>query len=417
MNGHLAVAAATKKIPSGWRLETFRRVAYERGVRNVDLAEPSLSLSSSGLLYERTEKTDRQFASERSSRNAWVVHPKDLVVNPMWLFGGAIGVSDRRGAVSPDYRVYRLSPALHPRFVHHLLRSSTYRDQYRLYTRAETTFDRRITKDDFSDMPLVVPPYKTQRAIADYLDSEAGRIDSLVALRRREVELLAVRFEATRETWVQDLRREYGSIPLKRLARGIEQGWSPECESVPADPDQWGVLKTSAVSSGSFNFTENKRLPVDMDPDPRWRVNDGDLLVVRGSGSPAAVAQAAVAVVDGRKLLLSDLLYRVRLMDADPWFVAHCLRSKFARDQFEAAIRTDVGMTRKIRSEDLATVVIPAVPFSRQSVAAEVIARDEWRITSARSAVERQLTLLHERRRALTAAAVTGQLEIPGVAA
>jgi type I restriction enzyme S subunit len=103
MTAHLAVESIARALPNEWRLVPFRRVAHERGVRNADLHEPSLSLSSTGALYKRTDETDRQFASEQSSRNAWVVHPGDLVVNPMWLFGGAIGVSDRRGAVSPDY--------------------------------------------------------------------------------------------------------------------------------------------------------------------------------------------------------------------------------------------------------------------------------------------------------------------------
>jgi type I restriction enzyme S subunit len=417
MTAHLAVEAATAKPPAGWAIEPFRRLAAERETRNSQLVERSLSLSSTGLLYDRTEETERQFASEQSARNAWVVLPGDLVVNPMWLFGGAIGVSDRRGAVSPDYRVYELSPRLEPRFVHHLLRSSTYRDQYRLYMRAETTFDRRITKDDFNEMPLVVPPLRDQRAIAGYLDAETARIDALVALRRGQVELLEVRFDVVREVWLQELRREYGSLPLKRMARGIEQGWSPECEMTPADPDEWGVLKTSSVSGGSFEATANKRLATAVDPDPRWVVNDGDLLVVRGSGSPGSVAQAAVAVINGRKLLLPDLLYRVRLVGADPWFVAHALRSRFARDQFEAAIRTDVGMTRKIRTEDLATVQIPAVPPSKQGAAADALTASSDRVRSARVAADRQIALLLERRQALMTAAVTGQLAIPVMAA
>ena len=155
----------------------FRRLAVERGERNISLKEQALSLSSAGALSERTEETDRQFASETSRRNGWITRPGDLVVNPMWLFGGAIGVSTRNGAVSPDYRVYRLGSALHPRFIHHLVRSTPYREQYRLYMRAETTFDRRITKDDFHDLPLIVPPLAEQRAIADYLDAETARID------------------------------------------------------------------------------------------------------------------------------------------------------------------------------------------------------------------------------------------------
>jgi type I restriction enzyme S subunit len=177
------------------------------------------------------------------------------------------------------------------------------------------------------------------------------------------------------------------------------------------------VLKTSSVSTGSFDGTENKRLPATIEPDPRWIIRDGDLLVVRGSGSPSAVGQAAVAEVGSSNLLLSDLLYRVRLLDANPAFVADALRSRYGRGQLEASIRTDVGMTRKIRSDDLAGVLVPAAPRSAQDDAVEALRRQEDRLASLGQRLYRQVDLLAERRQALITAAVTGQIEIPGVAA
>jgi type I restriction enzyme S subunit len=413
---HLAIEAVTRSLRPEWRTDAFRRVAWERGVRNSELEQQSLSLSSTGRLYERNEETDRQYASEQSSRNAWVVHPGDLVVNPMWLLGGAIGVSDRRGAVSPDYRVYVLSSSLNPKYVHYLLRSNPYRDQYRLYMRAETTFDRRVTKDDFNDMPMVIPPLPLQRAIADILDAETALIDDIVSVRLRQVALLRSHFETYLDTRVRGLVEAYGAVPLKRLAETIEQGWSPECDAVPAESGEWGVLKTSAVSAGAFHGSENKRLPLDVPPDLRWIVRDGDLLVVRGSGSPAAVGQAAVAHTEGRMLLLCDLLYRVRLQGMTPAFAAFVLRSKYVRDQFEAAIRTDVGMTRKIRSEDLANVLVPAAPGLMQETLVERFISEETRVATARGACESQIDLLRERYQALVTVAVTGQVEI-GIAA
>ncbi len=270
---------------------------------------------------------------------------------------------------------------------------------------------------EVGELSVGVPQMATQRAIADYLDAETARIDALVAARRLQTELVAERFRALREARVRALLEEFGTVPLKRLACRIEQGWSPDAEAVPAEPREWGVLKTSAVSAGKFDGSQNKRLPAGVTFDRRWAVMDGDLLVVRGSGSPGAVAQAAVAATGGRHLLLPDLLYRVRLRVGDARFLAHALASQFARDQFEAAIRTDVGMTRKIRSEDLANVLVPAAPVPIQQQASDALDQETTAIERVREAARRQIDLLLERRQALITAAVTGQLEIPGVAA
>ena len=56
----------------------------------------------------------RQEPDEASLPKYLIAEIDDLVVNPMWLIGGGIGVSQRAGAVSPDYRVFRSCGALLP---------------------------------------------------------------------------------------------------------------------------------------------------------------------------------------------------------------------------------------------------------------------------------------------------------------
>ena len=63
--------------------------------------------------------------------------------------------------------------------------------------RGITTFDRSITRADFEAMPVPVPPLGRQKAIADYLDVETGRIDALITKKRRMIELLEERWRST----------------------------------------------------------------------------------------------------------------------------------------------------------------------------------------------------------------------------
>ncbi|MDN5763097.1 MAG: restriction endonuclease subunit S [Microlunatus sp.] len=166
-----------------------------------------------------------------------------------------------------------------------------------------------LTVEKLSKLTIPWPSRCTQRVIADFLDSETARLDALglqkVALRSR----LRERQQGTASQALDALGTQFGRVPLRRFVARIEQGWSPVCDSVPAEPTQWGVLKTSAVSTGRFQPDENKRLPQNTELDRRWVVNDGDLLVTRGSGSADSVGRAAVARVGECHLLLSDLIY------------------------------------------------------------------------------------------------------------
>lgn len=49
---------------------------------------------------------------------------------------------------------------------------------------------QNIGADKYSVMPLPVPPLPEQQAIADYLDAKTAEIDSLIADKQRQVELL-----------------------------------------------------------------------------------------------------------------------------------------------------------------------------------------------------------------------------------
>lgn len=183
---HAALRDFVRQTPIGWSVARFKSVTRRRDARNVDASATMRSLKITGEIVRRTSQ---QNPDDSSIPRYLLVEPNDLVVNPMWLVGGAIGVSTRHGAVSPDYRVFRPRSALSPRFLHHLLRSRPYRAQYELFTRAETTFDRRVNQRDLDRLPIPLPPIDEQVNIAATIDRELDRIDDTIEVAKRSVEL------------------------------------------------------------------------------------------------------------------------------------------------------------------------------------------------------------------------------------
>jgi type I restriction enzyme S subunit len=68
--------------------------------------------------------------------------------------------------------------------------------------------------------------------------------------------------------------------------------------------------------------------------------------------------------------------------------------------------------TRKLETEALGRFVVCVPPMSEQLAIVEFIANRTATLDSLRTATERTISLLKERRAALIAAAVTGQLEV-----
>jgi type I restriction enzyme S subunit len=272
-----------------------------------------------------------------------------------------------------------------------------------------TSFDAAT----LANLQLPCPALDEQRRIADFLDAETARIDLLIAARHTQTARLGELWDSRLAVAVDEQVCRHGWIPLRRIVSSIEQGWSPQCDDANAEPREWAVLRTSAVSSGEFMPMEHKRLPSGIEPDLRYMIRDGDILLTRGSGSPNHVGAAALAVTEGRRLLLSDLLYRIRLAsDWSPDFVALALRSGPVRGLMGLLLRGQSGQTIKLRAEDVRAIEIPAVPPVLQSDIAADLSAQRASIRSASRCIEVSLSVLAEHRQALITAAVTGQIDV-----
>lgn len=300
-----------------------------------------------------------------------------------------------------------------PRFLAYCMSAEITRQFLDANVRSVTRSHQRVEPEVVARVPIPKIGIDEQRRIADFLDTEISRLDALAAMRLRQCELVAERASAEIAGLVEDLFERYGSVPMRRMVTSIAQGWSPVCDDAEADPQEWAVLKTSAVSAGTFDPMEHKRLPTGLEPDRRYVVRDGDLLMTRGSGSPDLVGVAAVARAQGRRLLISDLLYRVTPDGShSPEYLAALLRSRPVRERLGLLFRGQSGQTIKLRSEDVASIPLPALPSKGEGRVLRDVADFENGARQAIDALRRSEQLVREYRRALITAAVTGQFDV-----
>lgn len=277
---------------------------------------------------------------------------------------------------------------------------------------ARSATQANLNADQVANFPF--PPFtlESQRRIADFLDDRVAHIDRIIAARREQVGMAELMVNSVTGRLLDDCLHTYGGAPLRRSARGIEQGSSPVGEDRPAAAGECGLLKTSAISAGSFRPERNKLI----DPanaDERYSVQDGDLLVTRGSGSADLVGDAAVAAVGGYpgRLFLSDLTYRVRDLRIEPEFAAMALLSPRGRSELGALVRQGSGPA-KARGDDILSITVPCAPIVEQRSLVGELRRTRTRIETARERMLASVALLTEYKSSLITAAVTGELDV-----
>jgi len=217
--------------------------------------------------------------------------------------------------------------------------------------------------------------------------------------------------------WLGDVPEHWEVTRLKFVLSGIEQGWSPECDSRPADEEEWGVLKAGCCNNGWFNPDENKALPADLEPLQELEVQPGDVLMSRASGSEELIGSAAIVGYECRRhLLLSDKIYRLRI-DAERAtgsYVAYLLQSPLGRFQIQRIISGASGLAKNIAQSDVKNLVL-TIPFVREQLAiADYLDRETAKIDRMVAKVEEAIERLQEYRTALITAAVTGKIDVRG---
>ena len=270
-----------------------------------------------------------------------------------------------------------------------------------------TTNIAHLSSTRFAAIEFPVPPLSEQRRIVAAIEEQFSRLDAAEAqlkdARRRGAVL-------NRSLLSQANRSEWPVVALGELLAGIQAGKSFQTPGRPAASDEWGVIKVSAMTWGSFDESENKAVLDTERIDERYQIEPGDLLLSRANTS--ALVGAAVLVDQCRdRLLLSDK--SMRLLTApgvDRRWLRYCLGSPAVRAQMSAVASGTSDSMRNISQEKVRALRIHAPDSATQARVASEIEEQlalADRLASQLRAVGRRTAAL---RRSMLAAAFSGEL-------
>jgi type I restriction enzyme S subunit len=268
----------------------------------------------------------------------------------------------------------------------------------------------RTSWEKLSEYRLTVPRPAKQQAIAYYLDAETSRIDGLIAKKRRMAELVEARRGAAIEAMIRSLDHVHGEAPLKRVVKRVEVG-------IVVTPAAWyadeGVLAIRGLNVGAGRITLDdvvRLSPEGHRLNRKSELHAGDVVVVRtGKAGAAAVVPPEL---DGSNCI--DLVIVRPSRTFAPEFLAFVLNSDWTQKRIEehavGSIQShfNVGAMRE--------VPVPRAPLDVQLETVGLLGDLTGRTSRVISKLERQIDLLVEHRQALITAAVTGEIDISGVA-
>lgn len=178
------------EIPAHWKIQRGKALFKETEARSADGSEELLTVSQYTGITPRSQKNVTMFEA-LSLEGYKICEIGDIAANTMWLWAGAIGVSEYHGVVSPSYNVYRQrSNNYVSRYLDHLLRAPMLVQEYASLSTGIRASRLRLYPKDFFNIMFPVPPLEEQQAILDALNSKLSAVDRLIAIKQAKIEKL-----------------------------------------------------------------------------------------------------------------------------------------------------------------------------------------------------------------------------------
>ncbi len=179
-----------RKIPEHWSIERGKCLFRESDRRSIDGSEELLTVSQYTGITPRSQKNVNMFEA-LSLEGYKICEIGDIAANTMWMWAGAIGVSQYYGVISPSYNVYRpISTVYHTKYLDYLLRTPPLVRCYESQSTGIRASRLRLYPHQFLNIRFPVPPYAEQEAMVTELEKRCEKVDKLIAIKQQKIDKL-----------------------------------------------------------------------------------------------------------------------------------------------------------------------------------------------------------------------------------
>jgi type I restriction enzyme S subunit len=237
-----------------------------------------------------------------------------------------------------------------------------------LHSVASATTIPIVNKSKLSEATICFPNTNEQDRIVAEIEKQFTRIEAGVAsLRAARRKASAYRRSLLRLVVDPD---KWPTRNLGDVLIDIESGASFKCIERPPAVGEFGVVKISAVTWGTYDEDESKTCLPGASLDDQLLIKSGDFLFSRANTLELVGACVIANQVD-RRVMLSDKVLRFRFEGVEPRWVLHCLRSPVGRRQIESLASGNQLSMRNIGQDRIKRIALPFPPLDIQRTLAD----------------------------------------------
>ena len=287
----------------------------------------------------------------------------------------------------------------------------------------------RVSPDQVAISSMPLPPLAEQRAIAAFLDRETAKIDALVAMKERLIELLQekrttlisravtkgldsnVPMKESGVEWLGEIPAPW-EVKRLRFAANIQTGVALGKRYETSDLVTRPYLRVANVQDGYLVLDDVAEIELPSKEAPRYELRTNDVLLTEGgdfdklgrghvwSGQiPSALHQNHIFVVrPNQRMIQSE-------------FLSILLASSYGRAYFTATSKQSTNLA-STNSRQLSIFPMPMPSLDEQRSIISSLDREIEKLDALIEKVHEAIERLKELRTALISSAVTGRIDV-----
>ncbi len=367
------------------KIKDFANASSERNQGDNEL--PVVSVTKYKGIVPSLEYFKKQVYSKDLS-NYKVIKRNQFAYATIHLDEGSIGILDLydKALLSPMYTVFEVDESKASiNYLYALLKSNELLNVYQRLGLGSVDRRKSISFADFGNITITLPPISIQHKIGDILSSidEAIQKTDQIIQKSEELknglmnELLTkgIGNKKFKKTKLGEIPEKWRIISLDEIVEKLEAGVSVNSEDKQIIENEFGILKTSAVTYGFFDPRQHKKI-IDKDLS-RARVQPLiDRVIISRMNTPLLVGASAYVDKDYNNLFLPDRLWQIEL-NSNSNVSAKWLSYQFAWLPTLSRIRelasgTSASM-KNISKQKLLTLEIAIPPYQEQIRITEIL--------------------------------------------
>ncbi len=425
------------EIPSHWQTKKLKFILLDlvRGPFGSALKK-EFFLDSGFKVYEQKNciRNDVTIGNSYISKkmfqelDRFSIRENDLLMSCSGTIGKVVRVPEsfEQGIINQALLIMRLNKNIVDlNYFLHVFRSSDIQNQIKDNTQGGA-MQNLVATDIFKSISITVPKIEEQTQIANFLDHETAKIDSLIEKQQQLIELLKEKRQAVIShavtkglnpvvamkdsgvEWLGEVPEHWELVPLKYLCT-FSGGGTPSKDNLnywtdgdipwvsPKDMKTFWIKETQdyitekAIKESSTNMVEPNSL----------------LMVVRSGilqrTIPIAINKVPVTMNQDMKALKFGNRVLVE-------YIADLIHGNTSELLLEWS--KEGATVESIEHEYLANSIVPVPPIEEQQSITTLVAKKMGVYRELTCKAESQIFLLQERRTALISAAVTGKIDV-----